>query len=73
MIRNLRSERSKKKTFEGQPFLYILFTSLLQQFLSYNSSLWPEIDVQKEAKENLQRKTIFIYLLFTTLLLFDKD
>ena len=73
MIRNLRSERIKKKTFEGQPFLYTLFTSLVQQFLSYNSSLWPEIYVLKEAKENLQRKTIFIYPLFTTLLLFDKD
>ena len=71
--RNLRSERSKKKTSEGQPFLYLLFTSLLQQLLSDNSSLWPKIYVLKEAKENFQTKTIFIYLLFTTLLLFEKD
>ena len=73
MTRNLRSERSKNKTSEGQPFLYLLFTLLLQQFLRYNTTLWPEIYVLKEAKENLQRTNIFIDPLFTTLLLFDKD
>ena len=73
MIRNLSSERSNNKISKGKPFLYLLFTSLLQQFLSYNSTLWPKIYVLKEAKENLQRTNIFIYPLFTTLLLFDKD